>query len=62
MIDKNLSPVSVYIPTIQAWASITGACLENGKFRLTWKTDDNRLGTMDIDTLQTLVHSFPVPF
>lgn len=62
MTDKNLSPAIIYIPTIQVWASITGACLEDGKFRLIWKTDDNQFGTMDIDTLQTLVHSFPVPF
>jgi hypothetical protein len=54
---------SIYIPYIQEWASITGACIENGKFRLIWKTNSNKSGTIDLDTTQDLVKSFTVvPF
>lgn len=58
----NISPATIYIPTIQKWASITGACLENGQFRLIYKTDDNQFGLMSLDTAQTLINCFPVPF
>lgn len=54
---------SIYIPHIQEWASIAGACIEDGKFRLIWKTYSNKSGTIDLDTAQDLVKSFVVvPF
>jgi hypothetical protein len=60
-LNSNLQPASIYIPQLQEWASITGACLEDGKFRLIWKTDSNKLGTIALDTVTELVKSFAVP-
>jgi hypothetical protein len=54
--------VTIYIPTIGKWASITGACLVDKQFRLIYKTDDNESGFMALDTAQMLVNLFPVPF
>ena len=62
MKDSNFSPLSVYIPTLDACITITGACLEDGKARLIWKTDDNRIGTMDIGTFQMLAKLFAIPY
>jgi hypothetical protein len=61
-LNSNLQSASIYIPHLKEWASITGACLEDGNFRLIWKTDSNKLGTMALDTVQELVKSFAVPF
>ncbi|MEM6398686.1 MAG: hypothetical protein AAF757_00415 [Cyanobacteria bacterium P01_D01_bin.116] len=62
MYTDNISPVTIYIPTIDKWASITGACLKDNQFRLTYKTDDNDFGFMALDTAQLLVKLFPTPF
>lgn len=59
---EKLEPVSLYIPHVEEWASITGACLEDGQFRLIWKTNSNKFGTMALDTAQELAKSFGVPF
>lgn len=61
-LNSDLQPASIYIPDIKEWASITGACLEDGNFRLIWKTGSNKFGTMALDTAQELVKSFVVPF
>ena len=60
--DSNLTPASVFIPHLQEWASICGACLEDGNFRLIWKTESGNLGTMALDTAAELVKHFSVPF
>ena len=62
MYNDNISPVTIYIPTIKKWASITGACLVDKKFHLIYKTDDNESGFMALDTAQMLVKLFPAPF
>ena len=62
-LNSKLQPASIYLPHIKEWASITGACLEDGKFRLIWKTDSQKFGTIALDTAQELVKSFTVvPF
>ncbi len=58
----KISSATFYIPSIQKWASITGACLRDGKFRLVFKTDDNDIGLMSLEALQALIERFPVPF
>ena len=62
MNPNSLQSATIYIPHLKEWASITGACLENGKFQLLWKTDSKQEGTMDLDTAQELVKSFVAPF
>ena len=62
MDNYNILPVTIYIPAIDKWASITGACLKDKEFRLIYKTDDNEFGFMSLDTAQTLVKLFPAPF
>lgn len=59
---EKISAASIYIPSVQKWASITGACMYEGEFRLIYKTDDNYFGLMSLDTVQTLIKCFPVPF
>ena len=59
-LNSNLQPASIYIPHLKEWASITGACLEDGNFRLIWKTDSNKFGTIALDTAIDLVKCFPV--
>ncbi|KAB8318684.1 hypothetical protein SD81_014680 [Tolypothrix campylonemoides VB511288] len=58
----NLSPVTIYIPHLKNWASVTGACLEDGNFRLICKTDDGKVTLLSPDTLQMLIKCFAVPF
>lgn len=60
--NSTLQSASLYIPHLEEWASITGACVEDGKFRLIWKTASNKLGTIDLDTVQELAKRFAVPF
>lgn len=60
--ETNLAPASIYIPELSKWATVTGACLENGHFRLIWKTDCNHFGLMTLDKAQELISSFACPF
>ncbi|BAZ71287.1 MAG: hypothetical protein NHB32_25040 [Fischerella sp. CENA71] len=62
MKTANVSPVSIYIPHLQAWASVTGACIEDGSLRLICKTDDNGELLLSPDTVQMLFNCFHVPF
>lgn len=64
MINPNatFAPATIYIPHLKEWASITGACHEDGNFRLIWKTESGKLGTMALDTAMMLIKSFGCPF
>lgn len=63
-LDKKLTRASIYIPEIEEWVCIVGSCLENGQFRLIWRTYNNqsKLGTIDLDKVQELVKNYAVPF
>jgi hypothetical protein len=61
-LNSKLQAASIYIPHLQEYAHITGACLEEGQFRLIWQTDSKKFGTMALDTAQELVKNFVVPF
>lgn len=60
--ESNITQASIYIPHLEEWASITGACFEDGQFRLIWKTPSNHFGLMSLDAAQELIKTFACPF
>lgn len=59
---RNLSDVAIFVPILNDWASVVGACMEDGNLRLICKSDDGKTVLLAPDTVQILFNCFHVPF
>lgn len=64
LVNQELNPAFIFVPTVKKWGQITGGCLVNGKFQLIFVSEDKKeFVTLNPDTVQDLINSFGVtPF
>ncbi len=58
----GIDRASLYVPFIKEWVEIVGCCLENGEFKLTWKSESGKLGTMSVGLCEELASRYVASF